>query len=81
MDRSTVTRKLSAVSLCVSCATSVTRLNKIEDVSSESKALLLCAELPIDNADTFAQWLIESFDFEGETVMVAPAASFTPHQV
>jgi len=32
--------------------------------------------LPIDNADKFAQWLLESFDDDGETVMVAPAAGF-----
>jgi len=32
--------------------------------------------LPIDNADHFAQWLLESFDLNGETVMVAPAAGF-----
>ena len=28
------------------------------------------------NADHFAQWLLESFSFEGATVMVAPAAGF-----
>jgi aspartate aminotransferase len=32
--------------------------------------------LPIDNADNFAQWLLESYDLNGETVMVAPAAGF-----
>ena len=32
--------------------------------------------MPIDNAETFAQWLLEKFDLNGETVMVAPAAGF-----
>ena len=32
--------------------------------------------MPIKNADDFAQWLLESYDFNGETVMVAPAAGF-----
>ncbi|HRN46131.1 MAG TPA: pyridoxal phosphate-dependent aminotransferase, partial [Flavobacterium sp.] len=34
------------------------------------------AQLPIDNADAFAQWLLESYDLNSETVMVAPAAGF-----
>ncbi len=34
------------------------------------------AELPVEDADAFAQWLLESFEHEGETVMVAPAAGF-----
>ncbi len=33
-------------------------------------------ELPIDNAERFARWLLTDFSFEGETVMVAPAAGF-----
>ena len=33
-------------------------------------------ELPIEDADDFAQWLLEHFDLDGETVMVAPAAGF-----
>ncbi|MFA7450304.1 MAG: pyridoxal phosphate-dependent aminotransferase, partial [Bacteroidales bacterium] len=32
--------------------------------------------LPVDNADKFAQWLLEEFSYKGETVMVAPAAGF-----
>jgi len=34
-------------------------------------------QLPIDNADDFAQWLLEKYEFNGETVMVAPAAGFS----
>jgi aspartate aminotransferase len=30
----------------------------------------------VNNSDDFAQWLLESFDLDGETVMVAPAAGF-----
>ena len=39
-------------------------------------AFYAIAELPIDNADKFAQWLLEDFDLNGETVMIAPAAGF-----
>ena len=30
----------------------------------------------IDDADTFAQWMLEEFDLDRETVMLAPAAGF-----
>ena len=33
-------------------------------------------ELPVDDAETFARWLLTDFQVEGETVMVAPAAGF-----
>lgn len=58
--------------------TLVAELNKIEGVKvANPKGAFYCiAELPIDNADTFAQWLLESYDYNGETVMVAPAAGF-----
>ncbi len=39
-------------------------------------AFYCIVELPIENSDDFAQWLLESFDLNGETVMVAPAAGF-----
>jgi aspartate aminotransferase len=39
-------------------------------------AFYCIAELPIKNSDAFAQWLLEEFDLNGETVMVAPAAGF-----
>ncbi|RZJ31072.1 MAG: pyridoxal phosphate-dependent aminotransferase [Flavobacterium sp.] len=56
----------------------ISELNKIEGVKAPTpKGAFYCiAELPIENADDFAQWLLESFDFNGETVMVAPAAGF-----
>ncbi|MES2748131.1 MAG: pyridoxal phosphate-dependent aminotransferase [Bacteroidota bacterium] len=56
----------------------ISELNKIEGVKvATPKGAFYCiAQLPIKNADDFAQWLLESFDFNGETVMVAPAAGF-----
>ncbi|MFT5102984.1 MAG: aspartate aminotransferase [Candidatus Latescibacterota bacterium] len=39
-------------------------------------AFYCIAQLPVKNSDRFAQWLLEDFDLEGETVMVAPAAGF-----
>jgi len=58
--------------------TLVEELNKIEGVIvSKPKGAFYCiAQLPIDNADTFAQWMLESYDLNKETVMVAPAAGF-----
>lgn len=58
--------------------TLITELNKIEGVKvATPKGAFYCiAKLPIDNADAFAQWLLESYDLNGETVMVAPAAGF-----
>ena len=58
--------------------TLVDELNKIEGVVvSKPKGAFYCiAQLPIANADAFAQWLLESYDLNGETVMVAPAAGF-----
>ncbi|MCW4467561.1 pyridoxal phosphate-dependent aminotransferase [Flavobacterium sp. MFBS3-15] len=58
--------------------TLIAELNKIEGVKvATPKGAFYCiAKLPVDNADNFAQWLLESFDLDGETVMVAPAAGF-----
>lgn len=58
--------------------TLIEELNKIEGVIvSKPKGAFYCiAQLPVDNADAFAQWLLESYDLNGETVMVAPAAGF-----
>ena len=53
-------------------------LNEIEGVfcPKPTGAFYAIAELPVDNADKFAQWLLEDFELDGETVMVAPAAGF-----
>jgi aspartate aminotransferase len=41
-----------------------------------SGAFYAMARLPIEDSDHFCQWLLESFQFEGETVMLAPATGF-----
>jgi aspartate aminotransferase len=45
-------------------------------VAKPKGAFYCIAELPVKNADHFAQWLLESFDLNGKTAMVAPAAGF-----
>lgn len=39
-------------------------------------AFYAAAELPVDDAETFAKWLLEEFNYNGETVMVAPMGGF-----
>jgi aspartate aminotransferase len=39
-------------------------------------AFYVVARLPIDNSDKFCQWLLESFEYKGATVMLAPATGF-----
>jgi aspartate aminotransferase len=39
-------------------------------------AFYCVAELPIDDSDTFCQWLLEAFQYKGHTVMMAPASGF-----
>ena len=58
--------------------TLISELEKIEGVTvaKPNGAFYCIAELPIKNADHFAQWLLEKYDLNGETVMVAPAAGF-----
>ncbi|NIK91258.1 pyridoxal phosphate-dependent aminotransferase [Mangrovimonas sp. CR14] len=58
--------------------TLIEELEKIEGVKvAKPKGAFYCvAELPVKNADDFAQWLLEHFVVNGETVMVAPAAGF-----
>jgi len=56
----------------------IQELQKIKGVkvSSPKGAFYCVAELPISDADDFAQWMLESFEDKGETVMVAPASGF-----
>jgi aspartate aminotransferase len=56
----------------------ISELQKIDGVKvTKPKGAFYCvAELPIKNSDHFAQWLLEHFDVNGETVMVAPAGGF-----
>ena len=53
-------------------------LNKIDGVicPKPKGAFYAIAKLPVDNAEKFAQWLLEEFDYQNETLMVAPAAGF-----
>ena len=39
-------------------------------------AFYVAPSLPIDDSDKFCQWLLEEFDYEGQTVMLAPATGF-----
>ena len=56
----------------------ITELEKIEGIkiAKPQGAFYCIAELPIEDADHFAQWLLEDFSSNNETVMVAPAAGF-----
>ncbi|WP_406683031.1 pyridoxal phosphate-dependent aminotransferase [Seonamhaeicola sp. MEBiC1930] len=58
--------------------TLIAELNKIDGVKvATPKGAFYCiAELPVKDADHFSQWLLESFDIDNETVMVAPASGF-----
>jgi len=56
----------------------VARLNAMPGVfcPNPGGAFYAIARLPIDDADRFCQWLLESFSHEGKTVMLAPATGF-----
>ncbi len=58
--------------------TIVKRLNAIPGVfcPNPGGAFYAMAKLPVDDADIFCQWLLESFDFNGQTLMLAPASGF-----
>lgn len=53
-------------------------LNAIDGVicPKPKGAFYAIAQLPVDDADQFAQWLLEDFDLDGETIMLAPASGF-----
>ncbi len=58
--------------------TLISELQKIKGlkVGTPKGAFYCIVELPVKNTDKFAQWLLEDFDVDGETIMVAPAAGF-----
>ena len=58
--------------------TIVNRLNNMPGVfcPNPGGAFYAMASLPIDDSDKFCQWLLESFDYNGETLMLAPATGF-----
>ncbi len=56
----------------------VERLNKIPGVfcPNPGGAFYAMAKLPVENADDFCRWLLESFSYNNQTVMMAPASGF-----
>ena len=56
----------------------VSAMNSMDGVvcPKPSGAFYCMAQLPVDDADKFCQWLLEDFSFEGATVMLAPASGF-----
>ncbi len=56
----------------------IQRLNRMPGVfcPNPGGAFYAIAQLPIDDSDTFCQWLLESFSHNGKTVMLAPATGF-----
>jgi len=56
----------------------VSRLNRIPGVfcPNPGGAFYAMAKLPVDDTDIFCQWLLESFAYKNQTVMLAPAAGF-----
>ena len=58
--------------------TLITELQKIDGIKvANPKGAFYCvAELPVKDSDHFAQWILENFNYNNETVMVAPASGF-----
>jgi len=56
----------------------VSRLNAIPGVycPNPGGAFYAMASLPVDDTDKFCQWILESFAYENQTVMLAPAGGF-----
>jgi len=56
----------------------VEELNKIEGVvCPKPKGAFYCmVKLPVDDTDKFAQWLLEDFEYNNQTIMMAPASGF-----
>ncbi|AFC23289.1 aspartate aminotransferase [Saprospira grandis str. Lewin] len=54
------------------------RLRAMEGVVAPTPngAFYLLAQLPVDDTDNFCQWLLQSFQLDGETVMLAPGSGF-----
>jgi aspartate aminotransferase len=53
-------------------------LNKIPGVKCPvpGGAFYVVAQIPVKDADDFCQWMLESFNYQNETVMMAPASGF-----
>lgn len=58
-----------------------TLVNKLQQISGVTcplpkGAFYATAKLPIDDSDKFCQWMLEKFDYNGQTVMMAPGTGF-----
>lgn len=60
----------------------VSGLNRITGVHCPNPggAFYVLAQFPIDDSDRFCQWMLEHFDYENQTVMMAPATGFYSHE-
>lgn len=58
--------------------TVINRLKAMEGVECPNPlgAFYTFVKFPVDDTDKFCQWLLESFDYNGQTVMMAPGAGF-----
>jgi aspartate aminotransferase len=56
----------------------VSALNNMEGVycPNPGGAFYVVARFPIDNSDKFCQWMLEDFEYDNQTVMMAPATGF-----
>ena len=56
----------------------VESINKMEGCfcPNPKGAFYATARLPIDDSDRFCQWILEDFNYNGETIMLAPATGF-----
>ena len=56
----------------------VESINKMKGAfcPNPSGAFYVVAKLPIDDSDKFCQWLLEDFNYQSQTVMLAPATGF-----
>ena len=56
----------------------VERLNNIDGVYTPKPtgAFYTVVSMPVDDAEKFCQWLLDEFEYEGQTVMLAPASGF-----
>ncbi|MBT3174610.1 MAG: pyridoxal phosphate-dependent aminotransferase [Lentimicrobiaceae bacterium] len=58
--------------------TVVEGINNIKDAfcPNPEGAFYVVAKLPIDDSDKFCRWLLEDFNYENQTIMLAPASGF-----
>ena len=56
----------------------VSELNKIDGVicPNPGGAFYVMCQLPVESAEHFCQWILENFDYNGQTLMMAPGSGF-----